>query len=246
MPTIISKAYIIQWLTSIQHQSITHFVVDSGAVLTKDAIKTLQDNSVVIDYPENQFSPPTHTHTLEQPDIEEFQYLISNKTTSKKNSYWTHLRGNQLIEKSHPIIRWRGSVDMLIAKILRIAHDIQEPSIREKLLDIATFLRRMLYADSTTQPLKNLSLWGYSLEEIQEMSHHPLIFWGVDHFFVDIEMGKTILDLNILRTEARSLELEALAAFPYGDRDDIIEACNRLSSAFYVLMFEVKHLLEDK
>ncbi|NIZ47266.1 hypothetical protein PVA44_01635 [Entomospira nematocerorum] len=237
---IISKANIIQWLTSIKNQSTTHFVVESGCILTKDAIKTLQDHAIEICYLEENPVATSPSKTLEQPDIKEFHYLLSHQKISEKNSYWTHLRGNQLIEKSHPIIRWRGSMDMLIAKILRVAHDIQDPLIHQKLLEINTLLRSMLYSDSMACPLNHSQLWGFSLAEIQEMSHHPLIFWGIDHFFVSPDMGKTILDLNILRTEARSLELEALAAFPYGDRSDLIEACNRLSSAFYVLMIEIR------
>jgi ethanolamine utilization cobalamin adenosyltransferase len=49
--------------------------------------------------------------------------------------------------------------------------------------------------------------------------------------------------LNILRTQVRELELMAMDAFYVGEgkveREDIIQALNRLSSLIYVLMVQL-------
>ena len=41
-------------------------------------------------------------------------------------------------------------------------------------------------------------------------------------------MGRRALSLNLLRTQAREVELAAARAFPQGERMDIIEHLNRL------------------
>ena len=48
-------------------------------------------------------------------------------------------------------------------------------------------------------------------------------------------MGETAARLNCLRAQVREVELSAMHAFPHGERNDLIEGLNRLSSAVYIL-----------
>ena len=50
--------------------------------------------------------------------------------------------------------------------------------------------------------------------------------------------GANVLKLNKVRAVARRAELAAVAAVP--DREDILRAMNRMSSALYILMIREK------
>ena len=52
--------------------------------------------------------------------------------------------------------------------------------------------------------------------------------------------GETIAHLNRLRCQVRETELAAAAAFPNGQREDLVQALNRMSSAVYLLMIQQK------
>lgn len=62
------------------------------------------------------------------------------------------------------------------------------------------------------------------------------------HFMPDYTMGNAVIRLNKIRTMVRETELAL--AFKEADysikRPDIIQALNRLSSLFWILMFRVR------
>ena len=61
---------------------------------------------------------------------------------------------------------------------------------------------------------------------------------GLGNQHAAAEMGHVLrlfCQPNLLRTQAREVELAAARAFPQGERMDIIEHLNRLSSGIYIL-----------
>lgn len=64
------------------------------------------------------------------------------------------------------------------------------------------------------------------------MSHHPKEYLGIDHILPDYKMGEILIGLNAIRSCAREAELSGIPL----EREDIIKALNRLSSAVYVMM----------
>ena len=61
-------------------------------------------------------------------------------------------------------------------------------------------------------------------------------------------MGEVGARLNCLRTQARECELYAMKAFSRNgntERPDIIQALNRLSSGFYILVLKLTAGLEE-
>lgn len=64
------------------------------------------------------------------------------------------------------------------------------------------------------------------------------------HFMPDYTMGNAVIRLNKIRTMVRETELVSFLAFKEADysikRPDIIQALNRLSSLFWILMFRVR------
>ncbi|MDR0622555.1 MAG: cobalamin adenosyltransferase [Deltaproteobacteria bacterium] len=157
----------------------------------------------------------------------------------------THLTGRQLVAKNHPIIRFRGRLDTLCAKII----SAQLVGVKEgrddyvnDLEEILNFTRSLLPAELRNEPVPEMRLCSWDAKEIKDRSHNPLTHFGHRHMKSTHKMGPLTVALNELRATVRETELAAAEAFQDADgttrREDIIMALNRLSSLFYVLMFK--------
>jgi ethanolamine utilization cobalamin adenosyltransferase len=75
---------------------------------------------------------------------------------------------------------------------------------------------------------------------MQKISHHIFKKQKTNNNFANYKMGILSSKLNLIRTKTRSAEIAAISAFRDSNgkfiRTDIIEALNRLSSLFYILM----------
>ena len=81
-------------------------------------------------------------------------------------------------------------------------------------------------------------------QEQRQRSHFPQNYYGIPHFMPDCTDSTAVLKLNRLRGLVRSAEIAAMDAFCDRDgvptRPDILQALNRMSSMFYVLMLREK------
>jgi ethanolamine utilization cobalamin adenosyltransferase len=157
----------------------------------------------------------------------------------------THLAGNKLVYKDHPVIIWRGKLDSLAAMIIEAQTLGQEKDNREyvnDLQEILEFIRRLLPCEYKNVPVEEFKLLGLSAEELRARSHNPLKYYGHKHLLIEYRMGALCVRLNSLRTASREAELAAAAAFKDTDgkpvREDIIKALNRISSLFYIMIFK--------
>jgi ethanolamine utilization cobalamin adenosyltransferase len=157
----------------------------------------------------------------------------------------THLYGNQLTEKDNPVIVLRGKLDKLSAMILETQLLGKEnPDLVLDLQEILDFIRSLLSAEYKCTPLNELRLLGLSSTELRERSHNPEEYFGRKHLVMHHSMGPLCLRLNLLRTVVREAELTAVTAFrdpadlTKCKREDIVEALNRLSSLFYILIYK--------
>lgn len=152
----------------------------------------------------------------------------------------THLYGNQLTEKDNPVIAFRGKLDKLCAVIMEaqvLGEEKGNLAFVNDMQEILEFVRSLLPAEYKRSPLGEFSLLGWSSKTIREKSHNPEKHFGRKHLLVHYSMGALCIRLNFLRTLAREAELAAVAAFR-DTRKDLVEALNRLSSLFYVLMYK--------
>lgn len=174
---------------------------------------------------------------------QEFETLFGAKLTEKPE-HMTHLRGNVLVMKDHPRIRFRGMIDMLEAELLLCMQAAENHDISGDLREILQFVRELIPADVLEEPVKPWRLCGLSPEELRERSHFPQKYYGQPHFMPGADDGRLILSLNKVRTVVRQTELSAFDAFktPEGNvsRQDILTALNRLSSLIYILMIREK------
>lgn len=172
------------------------------------------------------------------------EYRLENGAVLReKPEQMTHLRGNTLVLKTHPRIRFRGAVDTLEAELL-LCQAEAEGILRQELGEILNLARLMIRCDVMEEPVQMEKLCGLTEQELRERSHRPQDFYGQAHFMPDCEDGKMVLLLNRCRCAARSAELAAAEAFTDGsgncERVDILRAMNRMSSMIYLLMIRQK------
>ena len=160
----------------------------------------------------------------------------------------TCLRDGVFVSKDHPRIILRGALDSLQADILEaqvLVMEKNEPAAEpadkrfvgggsrpvdyyvDALGEILEFVRELMSAEVNERPVAQKKLFGFSLDELHEQSHKlkmPVY-----------TMGAFPVRLNTLRTRVRETELIAVRTFREPQRDDIVHALNRLSSAVYWL-----------
>ena len=170
------------------------------------------------------------------------QRLLGGGFVREKPEHMTHLSGDVLVSKTHPRIRFRGSLDTLEAELM-LCQLIAEP-VRRELGEILAQARQLIRCDVLEEPVKEEKLCGLTQSEIRSHSHRPQDFYGQPHFMPQYTDGEAILRLNRARCAAREAELMAVAAFTDRDgaptRVDILRALNRMSSMLYILMIRLK------
>ncbi len=227
-------------------------------LINESDIKKLINEGVVkengtISAKENQLFTPSAIEYLHDKNI---RVVHSNDATSSKEyntvfggiltnkpEHMTHLRGNTLVFKDHPVIKYRGALDYLESKIINaqiIAEKNGYNSIVAELEEIIAFVRSLIRVQITGEELGDFKLIGLDAQQIREHSHHTTKYYGVSHFLPSYKQGEIVAQLNMLRTITRKTELVAYDAFKDSnkniDRNDIIQALNRLSSVFWIMM----------
>ena len=164
---------------------------------------------------------------------------MQEKMTGAKPEDKTLLCGSELVDKRHPQIAFRGKLDSLVAAIVKtqITADEQENKpVSEDLEGLLVFVRRLQRVEVTGDPVGEITLLGLSSAELRHDSQQVKEAFGIDHPVPSRKMGRLCAELNLLRTQVRETELRALHAFAEGQRPDIIEGLNRLSSAVYIVL----------
>ncbi|MDR1409757.1 MAG: hypothetical protein LBJ12_05770 [Oscillospiraceae bacterium] len=168
--------------------------------------------------------------------------LATAKPGTPKPEHLTHLRGDELVPKNHPVIAFRGEMDTLFAQLAEAGTVCALSSHKElcgEIGEILAFARAILRSEVKGEAFTQAELLEHSLDEYHIMSHNPQKYFGIEHPIPQPGMGAAALRLNTIRTQVRRAELAAARAFLCTsggiDRADIITALNRLSSVVYVL-----------
>ena len=168
--------------------------------------------------------------------------LISGGFLTEKPEHMTHLRDDVLIPKDHPRILFRGKLDSLESELLLC--QLEAPEFREPLGEILAMVQKILACEVLGEALPEGKILGLTEEELHRRSHFPAEFYGVPHFMPQWTDGAIMARLNRARCAAREAECWAVAAFRGRDgemdREDLLRALNRLSSALYLLMIQEK------
>ena len=231
--------------------------VDRGTIVTPSARQYLSDRKIELLVGEEAQAQPTRAAAplppggAEGTEPKRARFIgPDGGTFTEKPEHLTHLSGNRLVTKGHPRIAFRGRMDSLQSKIMELqvrAVELGNGVLAEELDELLDFARSLLAAEVTGRPVDDVPLLGLELDEIRAMSHAPKKTFGLGHIRPHYSMGALCVGLNALRSEVREVELAAFRAFSGSDgaldRLDILRALNRLSSAFYILMY--RHLPEE-
>lgn len=158
-----------------------------------------------------------------------------------KAEHMTQLHGKALVVKDNPRILLRGLLDHLQAGIILLQQLAGNTALVADLADVLDLSRNILKAEVLEAPLEKFEILGFDEAELRDRSHHPKRHFGIGHIFPDHRMNRMLLELNLLRTEVRKIELAAITAFVHGarvERPDLLLALNRMSSAVYVMMLK--------
>lgn len=164
--------------------------------------------------------------------------LLGGGYCEEKPEHMTHLDGVTLAPKTHPRIIFRGKMDTLEANLILCRLFV--PRFDRELKDILGYVRLLLRCEVLGEPVPEQKICGLTEQELRQHSHFPQDYYNQPHFMPESEDGREIAILNLARCAAREAELAAAAAFTDGygqvSRADLLRACNRLSSAVYLLM----------
>lgn len=234
--------------------SVRTYKVPPGTILTPAARSFLSDRKIDVVFSDEKSTSSKKSQGSagkeNNPEKEskskgkaKYYLLDAGIYTDKKPEAYTHINANNLVPKYHPRIKFRGKIDNLEAHIIRaqtIAERERMDLLVKELDEVLSIVKNILRAEVLSEPLEDFTLFGFTEQEIREMSHNPKKHIGVNHFFPSWDMGEMMACLNIVRTKIRETEVVAVETFfdPYKglEREDIIKALNRLSSAIYVIM----------
>ncbi len=210
--------------------------VSEGTFVTGPAKEYLRDRGIRLIWDKSPYQTMSCQKIVQQSPAP-YVDAYTGKTYQKKPEEMTHLQGNLLVEKIDPRIELRGGLDFLQARVVLLqAKYRKNDRLREELDEVLRFIRAILGAEVKGDSCGELVLFGLRQEELKEMSHHVREYFGIDHPVPDSSMGEMALELNLLRTQVREVELAAARAFAEGDKLLVIQNLNRLSSGIYVLL----------
>jgi len=239
------------------------YSVDSGVIVTPSARSWLLENKIDLvvngkcisragkpkrdtGKPQRGVRKSSETEALEITTPPRYK-LLADCPDGVKPEHMTALRGTTLVCKTHAIIGLRGKLDSLIARIIEAQLIFKRLGLIKGIDDLgetADYVRKLMRAEVHGEQFDSVCLFGMDDTELRDRSHKPKKYYDMPHFFASVEDGEAVVLLNSLRTASREVELEACRAFETKDgeseRLDIIRALNRLSSAYYVMMFKIK------
>jgi len=235
-------------------EAMQEYNVESGVIVTPSARSWLLENKIelVINGKRKTRAgkPKTNTETCCGCEASaagnESQCKNGSCGANEKPEHMTALRGNTLVCKTHGIISFRGKLDSLMARILEVQLAFKRLEKQKSFDDLGETLQlaqSIMRAEVLGETLGPIRLFGMDEAELRSCSHTPKRCYDMPHFIASANDGEAVVLLNSLRAASREVELEACRAFKLENgesgRPDIIKALNRLSSAFYVMMFRV-------
>lgn len=259
--SVLTEAALRILLKDADLDAMAEYRVEKDVIVTPAARAWLTDHKIdliigekkVIKNPSSQPAVPDIKPEQERksvlPDFEKPpRYTgVDGCYYQEKPEHMTALYGNQLVSKQHPRIVLRGKIDSLTASIVQAQFVLLRLNMKkgsEALGEVLKYLQDILRCEVLNIAVEPVSLFGMDEKELHDRSHFPKKFYGIPHFAASVEDGEAVAALNFLRTASREVEIAACGAFlqPGGvlEREDIITALNRLSSIFYVMMFQTK------
>ncbi|MCG8567766.1 MAG: hypothetical protein MI747_22090 [Desulfobacterales bacterium] len=230
------------------------FKVEAGQILTPSAAQLLSEKGIKIvreeggegQVPQARPGKPAKAKSPEYTPVRSYVSAADGGQFEKKPEHMTQLHGNKLVVKDHPRIAFRGELDdfqSLVILAQARAHKAGKSHLVKDLEDILNQCRAMMRADVVNEALPDSTIIGLTDAQLREQSHKPKKFFGCGHILPSYDMGITLVELNVLRSRVRKVEVAAVRAFRNEfelEKPDIIQSLNRMSSAIYIMMLKEK------
>jgi len=223
--------------------------IPQGSIITPSARDFLRSQGIQVQYEEETVVRVEQENTAATGEMlsttqgDAASRASAGRVSSPKPEYMTHLRGKELILKTHPVIAWRGQLDQFDCDLVEMQTMLVkagETKLAAQLEEVVLRTQQLMAAEVRAQPIEFGTLFGWQEAEIRDMSHHPDKYFGIPHTTMSYQDGWIVARLHSLRSKIREVELYANRAFTAEDgacsRPDIILLLNRLSSLFYVLI----------
>lgn len=176
--------------------------------------------------------------------LSEYVDYETGEKYSSKPEYMTQLVEEYLVYKNHPRIVLRGQLDLFQSNIVLFQSELYERNEYKKLIDdlddILACVRDMMRCEVLDEPFKREKLIGMTAAELRDRSHNPAKYFNVGRMALPkYNHGFVFSKLNLLRAQAREMELSGINAFLHdkkAERDDLLQMFNRLSSCMHILM----------
>ncbi len=164
--------------------------------------------------------------------------------SNTKPERMTQMAHGDLVEKTHPRIVFRGKLDTFEAQLVLFEAQLlaagDNLTLIEELEQVGALAGRIMRSEVLEEKLGDFTLLGFDEAALRDRSHHPEKYYGVKALTLPTyRMSNTYLSLNLLRAQAREVELTAVKAFAPGGHksgEEIIRALNRMSSALFIMM----------
>lgn len=229
--------------------SARQYLKDKGVQLVYEALDGLthhqdKEEKMVSRQKEGNVYKPIETpnHKI----VPKYVDYYSGGAYEEKPEYMTHIYGNKLVYKDDSRIIFRGKLDSYQSLILETLVYVDQQGLKDltqELNEVLEFVRHILKAEVLEEPLGDMKVLGLDEKQLREMSHNPKKHYGIHHIMPSYDMGETLIRLNVLRSGAREIEIAGIQTFKKHhdiDRQDILQALNRLSSIIYIMMCREK------
>ncbi len=256
-----SKGFNMQKIDKNLLVKDSEIVLPLGYVFTVEEKSAIHDKNIKVKYKdeqgkmyilsENTSGKQTAIHALRSKSNSS-SFSESDFNNFPKVKAKTAFNAKEEIFKGSIQIKFRAELDETIALVLLYLKSSLNSSTAQIWLNgIHSILRNILSASCRHTVLVPFEIAGLSADVIHSYSHNPLKHIGYDHIIPSAELSRESLEVNVLRTKIRSLEVTAYSVyFEEGEngekeictRPDILYTLNRLSSVAYVLM----HLIEKE
>lgn len=222
--------------------SAKQYLSDSGVKVVSE--KEAKQSSVEAEKPKTAVKAPEDSEKP-KPEMPSYQYVCYETGAQfiKKPEHMTQINGNLLVVKNHKRIILRGQIDAMLAAVVKqhqqfLGHN--SSSLKSDMKELGHWIRTIQRSEILEEPMPALSFMGYDEATQKAMSHDPMKYFGVRHLFgINEETHEIAVTLNVLRAQARTMELSAVEAFykPRAvERPDLLMAFNRFSSCIYLMM----------
>jgi len=194
---------------------------------------------------------PDRTQTWDKPGV--FPVVLSGdlpicsecgQPLHTKPEHMTQIDAQHYAPKTNPRLIFRGRVDSLHALVMltaATARRFELPELARHLDTLAAYCREIMSAEYNRRLVAPLVLMGNTEEQLHDISHWPDKHLGIPHIVPGPQDHEILHWLNLLRTQCREVEINAIQIFPPDDlqpdrlNESFARALNRLSSAVYVL-----------